>query len=213
MAPAESPRRRGTATLALILLVCVIPFVASYLVYYLWPPQSRMNYGTLIDPLPFPAAPLERLDGPRFSIAELRGRWVMLQADSSGCSEQCRRKLYQMRQVRLTQGREMGRIERVWLVRDDGPVEPALLREYGGTYIARAGSALLSALPAEHDAADHIYLIDPLGNLMLRFPKDADPSRMKKDLERLLKVQAVAEMRPPGSSCLNGVIRCRMAIT
>jgi hypothetical protein len=52
----------------------------------------------------------------------------------------------------------------------------------------RAGSAAIAALPAERDAADHIYLIDPLGNLMLRFPKDADPSRMKKDLERLLKV-------------------------
>lgn len=188
MTPAESPRRRGIATVALILLVCVIPFVASYLVYYLWPPQSRMNYGTLIDPRPFFAALLERLDGPRFSIAELRGRWVMLQVDSSRCSEPCRRKLYQMRQVRLTQGREMGRIERVWLVRDDGPVESALLREYDGTHVARAGSGALPALPAERDAADHIYLIDPFGNLMLRFPQDADPSRMKKDLERLLKI-------------------------
>ena len=191
MAPGESRRRRGLGTLALIFAVCVIPFAASYLVYYLWPPQSRMNYGTLIDPRPFPAAPLERLDGPGFSIVELRGRWVMLQVDSSGCSEPCRRKLYQMRQVRRTQGREMGRIERVWLVSDDGPVEPALLREYGGTHIARVGSAMLSALPAEHDAADHIYLIDPLGNLMLRFPKDADPTPMKKDLDRLLKLSKV----------------------
>lgn len=200
MAPAESPRRRGIATLALILLVCVTPFVASYLVYYLWPPHSRINYGTLIDPRPFPAAPLERLDGPRFSITELRGRWVMLQVDSSSCSAQCRRKLYQMRQVRLTQGRGMGRIERVWLVRDDGPVEPALLREYSGTHIARAGSAMLSALPAQHDAADHIYLIDPLGNIMLRFPKDADPSPMKKDFDRLLKVSNVtAGALPPAS--------------
>lgn len=200
MAPGESRRRRGLGTLALIFAVCVIPLAASYLVYYLWPPQSRMNYGTLIGPRPFPAAPLERLDGPGFSIVELRGRWVMLQVDSSGCSEPCRRKLYQMRQVRRTQGREMGRIERVWLVRDDGPVEPALLREYGGTHIARAGSAMLSALPAEHDAADHIYLIDPLGNLMLRFPKHADPTPMKKDLDRLLKLSKVWAGALPSAS-------------
>jgi hypothetical protein len=191
MAPAELLRRSGLWTPALIFAVCVIPFVASYLVYYLWPPQSRMNYGTLIDPHPFPATPLARPDGSRFSIAELKGRWVMLQVDASGCSEPCRRKLYQMRQVRLAQGPEMGRIERVWLVRDDGPVEPALLREYDGTHVAHAGSATLSAFPAERDAVDHVYLIDPLGNLMLRFPRDADPSRMKKDLERLLKVSNV----------------------
>ena len=188
MTTPDLPRRRGRWTPALILAVCVIPFVASYLVYYLWPPQSRMNYGTLIEPHPLPAAPLARLDGSRFSLAELKGRWVMLQVDASGCAQACRRKLYHMRQVRLTQGREMSRIERVWLVRDVGPVETVLLREYDGTHVARAGSATIAALPAERDAADHIYLIDPLGNLMLRFPKEADPSRMKKDLERLLKV-------------------------
>jgi hypothetical protein len=188
IARGESSRRRGLGTLALIFAVCVVPFFASYLVYFLWPPQSRMNYGTLIDPHPFPTAPLERAAGTRFPVSGWKGPWVMLRVDASGCAEPCRRKLYQMRQVRLTQGREMGRIERVWLVRDGGPVEPALLHEYDGTQIARAGNAVLSALPAEHDAADHIYLIDPLGNLMLRFPRDADPTSMKKDLDRLLKV-------------------------
>jgi hypothetical protein len=177
--------------LALIFLVCVIPFVASYAVYYLWPPPSRMNYGTLIEPRPLPDVALARPDESRFALAELKGRWVMLHIDASACAEPCRRKLYQMRQVRMTQGREIGRIERVWLVRDDGPLDPALLREYTGTHVARAGASMLSAFPAERDAADHIYLIDPLGNLMLRFPGDADPTLMKKDLERLLKVSSV----------------------
>lgn len=198
MAGRELPRRSGLSTLALILAVCVIPFAASYFAYYFWPPQSRMNYGTLIDPRPFPAAPLARADGSPFSMIELRGRWVMLQADDSACAESCRRKLYQMRQIRLTQGREIERIERVWLVRDDGPIESALMREYAGTHFARAGGATLSALPAERDTADHIYLVDPMGNLMLRFPKDADPSRIKKDLERLLKISRVAKVQKPG---------------
>jgi cytochrome oxidase Cu insertion factor (SCO1/SenC/PrrC family) len=188
MAPGESAGRHGLGTLALIIGVCAMPLVASYLVYYVWPPQSRMNYGTLIDPRPFPTARLEQTDGTRFSIAALKGRWVMLQVDASACAASCRRKLYQMRQVRLTQGREMGRIERVWLVRDDGPVDPLLLREYDGTHVARTGSSALGVMSAERDAANHIYLIDPNGNLMLRFPQDADASRMKKDLDRLLKM-------------------------
>jgi hypothetical protein len=70
-------------------------------------------------------------------------------------------------------------------------VDPVLLRDYEGTLLARASAAVISAFPAERDPEDHIYLIDPLGNLMLRFPKDAEPTRMKKDLERLLKVSSV----------------------
>ena len=191
MTSPEPDRRRGLVTLALVIAVCLAPFAGSYLAYYVWPPQSRMNYGTLIEPRSLPAAPLVRVDGSKFSIAELRGRWVMVQIDASGCPDACRRKLYQMRQVRLTQGHAVDRIERVWLVRDDGRVDPGLLRDYDGTHAARAGAAVVSAFPAEHDAEEHIYLIDPLGNLMLRFPKDADPGRMKKDLERLLKVSKV----------------------
>lgn len=181
-------RRRGLSTVALIFLVCLIPFVASYLVYYLWPPQSRMNYGSLIDPRPLPATPLVRLDGSPFLLSELKGRWVMLQIDSSACVEACRRKLYQMRQLRLTQGKDLDRIERVWLIPDHGPLDPALLRDYEGTHLARAAATMVSGFPAESDPTDHVYLIDPLGSLMLRFPKDADPSRMKKDLERMLKL-------------------------
>jgi len=188
--PTESPRR-GQRTLFLIFLVCVIPLATSSAVYYLWPPESRMNYGTLIDPRPLPEMPLLRADGSPFTLAQLKGRWVLLHIDAGACAEPCRRKLHHMRQVRMTQGREIGRIERVWLVRDDGVPDAGLLREYAGTHVARAGAGLLSAFPVERDAADHIYLIDPLGNLMLRFPSDADPSRMKKDLERLLKVSKV----------------------
>jgi hypothetical protein len=190
MTQADSPRRLPR-TLALILLVCLLPFLASYLVYYLWPPQSRMNYGTLIEPRPVPATPLARPDGPQFRFADLKGRWVMLHIDASACAEPCRRKLYHMRQLRLTRGKDMGRIERVWLVPDDGPLDAALLLEYEGTHIMRAPATVISAFPAETDPADHIYLIDPLGNLMLRFPRDAEPGRMKKDLERLLKVSKV----------------------
>lgn len=188
MTTPESPRVRSRMMLALIFAVCAIPFVASYAVYYLWPPQSRINYGTLIEPRPVAAVPLARMDGSRFSFAELKGRWLMVQIDVSECAAQCRRKLYLMRQLRLMQGRNMDRVERVWLVRDPSAVGPELLRDYAGTHVVRAGGPLLDVFRSETDPADHIYLIDPLGNLMLRFPKEADPGRVHKDLERLLKV-------------------------
>jgi cytochrome oxidase Cu insertion factor (SCO1/SenC/PrrC family) len=169
-----------------ILLACLAPLVAAYLVYALWPPERQMNYGELIEPLPLPQERLQRVDGRAFELADLKGRWILVQVDEARCAEACRTKLYQMRQVRLTQGRDMQRIERLWLVADDAPVAQPLHETYAGTHIVRGRESMLL-----HDARDHIYLIDPLGNLMLSFPRNPDPSRMKKDLERLLKVSRV----------------------
>jgi cytochrome oxidase Cu insertion factor (SCO1/SenC/PrrC family) len=130
--------------------------------------------------------------GDRFDFARVRGRWVFVTADSGACDEYCRNKLWKMRQVRLTQGKYLERIERVWLVTDTQTIAAAIVKEYDGTHIARvSGGPLLKALPYRDAQRDHIYLVDPLGNVVLRYPKDADPSRMKKDLERLLKVSRV----------------------
>jgi hypothetical protein len=99
-----------------------------------------------------------------------------------------------MRQLRLAQGKDMDRIERVWLITDDKPLETLVMREYDGTRMLRVKPDALKAwLPVEQGttAADHIYMIDPLGNLMMRFPKDADPNKIKKDLSKLLKASSI----------------------
>jgi hypothetical protein len=86
----------------------------------------------------------------------------------------------------------MERIERVWLVTDRVAPDPSLLRDHDGAYAVRAiGSPILAEFPAARSASDHIYIVDPLGNLMLRFPKDPEPGRMLKDLARLLKVSRI----------------------
>lgn len=178
-------------TLLLLAAICVLPVVASYLTYYVVKPQKRMNYGELIAPGPLPAARFADVQGKAFSFDQLRGRWVMVTVDSGECEARCRQKLYNMRQVRLAQGKEMERIERVWLVSDEAPPPPDLLREHAGTHVVRDSGALLAALPAEGDRAAHVYLIDPLGNMMLRFPENPDPKRMIKDFERLLKYSRI----------------------
>ena len=169
-----------------------LPLIASYLAFFVWRPEGRVNYGDLLEVRPLAEMPLRHLDGRTFSLSELRGKWVMLTIDAGGCGVACEMKLLKMRQVRLTQGKDMGRIERVFLITDDAPPSATLLREFGGAHMVRAaGNSLLSALPAKGERADHIYLVDPLGNLMLRFPKDADPNKMKKDFERLLKTSRI----------------------
>lgn len=179
-------------TLLLIATVCTIPIAAAYFMFFFAPPQQGMNYGELIKTRPLPAHRLSDLNGRPFSLAGLKGKWIMLQVDASTCDPRCRQELYHMRQVRTAQGKEMDRIERVWLLTDTGAPDAELLREYEGTYVARLDdSALAAALPADTDRAAHIYLIDPLGNVMLRYPENPDPRRMIKDFERLLKYSRI----------------------
>ena len=97
-----------------------------------------------------------------------------------------------MRQSRLAQGREMDRIERVWVVLDAAAPSPAVERLTDEVHVVRGqGPNVMAPFPAAESVRDHVYVIDPLGNVMLRFPRDADPRRMMKDISRLLKVSRV----------------------
>jgi cytochrome oxidase Cu insertion factor (SCO1/SenC/PrrC family) len=178
--------------LVLMLGLFMLPMAASYLTFYLWPPARSMNYGELLQAGMLPDVSLPSLDGNLFNTKSLRGNWVLLQVDAGACDSACAQKLYVMRQLRSAQGKQMERIERVFLI-DDHTVPPETLRrEYAGTYFLRAhGSPLLAALPVATQLRDHIYLIDPLGNLILRYPANADPRRMSKDLVRLLQVSQI----------------------
>jgi hypothetical protein len=177
----------------LILALCAAPLAAAYVVFYWWQPQQgTVNYGELLPVKPLPETALQLVDGRAFHLSELRGKWVLLQVDSGACEENCRSKLYIMRQVRVAQGKEQERIERVWVIDDMSAPGPPLEQEYFGTWLIRgAGSALLAALPARGSPRDHIYVVDPLGNVMLRFPPHTDPRKMMKDIARLLKVSRI----------------------
>lgn len=175
-----------------IAALCLAPFIAAWIAYFYWQPQGGANYGELIAPRPLIDPPLRHLDRGAFRLSELRGKWVLLQLDQADCAAACQEKLYAMRQVRLAQGREMERVERVWLILDEAPLETRRMREYDGTRMLRAaGSPIVAAFPPAGGVRDHIYLIDPHGNLMLRFPKNADPRRMHKDLSRLLRASRI----------------------
>lgn len=179
-------------TLWLIAAVCIAPFVASFAAYYFYQPEGRINYGDLIEGRRLPQVTLKLADGSDFPLARLEGKWVFITIDDAACDAYCEKKLWQIRQVRKTQGKYPERIERVWLVTDGGKPAQRLDTEYAGTWMMTDGhKALLDALPHSGAHTDHIYLVDPLGNVILRYPRDADPSRMKKDLERLLKVSRI----------------------
>lgn len=192
----EQNKHKGRWKLFAVVLVCAAPIILSYFTYYVIKPESRTNYGAFIDPRahPIPALGASTLDGKPIELDAYKGKWIMLQVNDADCQAACQKILHDMRQLRLAQGKEMERIERVWLITDAKPVDTALMREFDGTNMLRAkADAVRAWLPVEEgtSASDHIYMIDPLGNLMMRFPKDADPNKIKKDLYKLLKASAI----------------------
>lgn len=180
------------AKFLLLVGLFVVPVVAAYLAYYGWRPSGHTNYGDLIPVTPLKHTAGATLDGTRFDLQSLRGKWLMVHVGPAACDAACARQLYYMRQTRIAQGKAQSRIERVWAVSDGGTVDQALLREHAGLHVWRpADAAFVAQFPAPGARAEHIYLVDPLGNLMLRFPADPEPKRVMKDLKLLLKASQI----------------------
>jgi len=189
--------RSGRWKMILLLLLCASPVVASYFTYYVIRPEGRRNFGELIDPQrPLPPMAAQTLDGKAGQLTALKNQWLLLSASGGACDARCEQNLYFQRQLRESMGREKERLDRVWLVNDEAPVRGELLP-------ALAASAVLRVAPGDvaqwlepasgKRLEDHLYLVDPLGNLMMRFPADMDAAsaaKAKRDLDRLLRASA-----------------------
>jgi len=194
MSDPRLPERTGRGRLKLLLLAAffALPVAGGWFAYLFgWAPGTSGNYGELLPPRIVPDPALSGVDGRAMKLSTLRGQWVLVAFDAAVCDSYCERKLYFMRQTRRALGPEMQRIERVWIVTDAAAPAPALLAAIEGTHVVRSAATLAGAFPAPRGIADHIFVIDPHGNLMMRFPRDPDPSRMIKDLKHLLKYSQI----------------------
>lgn len=169
------------ARIGLIFLVCAAPLVLGTAAWYFqWGTPATANYGELLAPRP--------LEAP--ALKALRGKWLLVTFDAAACDARCEKKLFVVRQVRRAQGAGAERIERLWLVTDGGKPRAAVLAAIEGSHVEPAQAAGdLKLFPGEPRA--HIYVVDPLGNLMMRYPADPEPAKMIKDFERLLKLSRV----------------------
>jgi hypothetical protein len=176
--------RRARFKLILVFILFLAPAPLAWLAHQFWKPTRFTNYGTLIDPTALHDAPSAREGGKPFSWTSLKGHWVMVEVHDGACDADCVRKLYLMRQIRLTQGRDKDRIERLALVPSDEPELPA---GYEGTRVVENATGLVSQFPAPVDPGLHIFLVDPMGRLMMRFPENPEPKKVISDIRRLLK--------------------------
>jgi hypothetical protein len=192
-------RSSGRLKMLLIMAACAAPVIASYTLYYgVRPTGGATAYSDLIQPsVAMPAVPAQPLDGTAPQVLRgLAGQWLLVVVDSGSCAEACEKRLYLQRQLREMAGRERDRIDKLWLVVDDAPVTPALQQALAATpamHVLRLPRATVAAWlkPAPGQALeDHLYIVDPLGEWMMRAPANADPSKLKRDIDRLLRASA-----------------------
>ncbi len=173
----------------LILLICLIPVVGSTLLYLFWKPSDFVNNGELIGPNPVRDLRIGMSNNSPFTFSVVDGRWAFVSMASVSCEEDCQKRLYLMRQIRLTQGAESERIDRIFFSSDGLELSPELVSQHVGTYFVESTEEELNQIFGEHADRDRfIYLIDPVGNLMMKFPDGMNPSLIKKDVSKLLKI-------------------------
>jgi cytochrome oxidase Cu insertion factor (SCO1/SenC/PrrC family) len=215
MSPAELTRRgRHRSMLIGLALLFFAPLGLAFFLYYglHWRPGGQLNHGDLVEPpLPLPDLALRRVEttaapdaAPALGAGAgdaltppdfLKGKWTLLYFGPGSCPDACRADLYDTRQVRTALGKDESRVQRVFLA-EGACCDLALLRtEHPDLLIVRATdeAAPLVALlrRAVPEARDRIYLIDPLGNLMMSYAADAPPKGLLEDLKRLLGLSHV----------------------
>jgi hypothetical protein len=189
--------RRGRIWLLLVWLVCAAPVVASYLTFYVFRPDRLKSFGELIEPQrAVPVLVAHGLDGKQDQLASLRGQWLLVSVAGGACNAQCQQHLYLQRQLRETMGREKERVDWVWLVDDQAAVPQDLLPALSSALVLRVDAAGLAQWLTPGNGqklSDHLYVVDPFGKWMMRFPANLDVKNVaqaKRDLNRLLTASA-----------------------
>lgn len=187
-----NPQHKGRLQLILLVLVFALPVVAVVVLHWAdWRPSGK-SYGELIKPprtLNFPV--LNTARHQPFTAAEWQGKWHMVYVSGRNCAASCRKDIHTMRQLHASLAKEIERLQRVWLI--DGKIAQEEIdpvqHEYPDLVILPEASALIVQFNLQNvPAADsgRIYLVDPLGHLIMNYPQNTDPYRMRKDLMRLL---------------------------
>lgn len=200
MNASDNARRRTRLGLLGLAALFFVPLALSFYLYYgtSWRPTGGAQQGELIHPArPLPAVTLERADGTPTGEEFLRGDWHLVYIGPGDCDVTCREALRKSRQVRLALDKDVNRVSRVFLYEGAAPAAGFLSGEHPDLVAAKlsgdAAGALLGAFPPDPAPliAGYLYIVDPLGNLMMRYPPDATPRAILTDLERLLRLSHI----------------------
>jgi hypothetical protein len=214
MTPRNARDRRQRRLLIGLALLFFAPLGLAFYLYYghgTWHPGGRVNAGELIEPVrPMPAVALPLLGSGNTDPNFLKGKWTFLYVELGPCAADCRTRLYDTRQVRLALDRDMGRVQRVFIADADCCDSQFLHEQHPDLITIRPSAAaapLLALLPgidgvtgidratagnsSTTPSAPRVYLIDPLGNLMMSYAANIKAKGMLEDMKRLLRLSSI----------------------
>lgn len=194
--------RQGLVLLGLLFLA---PAFVAWVMHHSgeegWRPEGTTNRGMLVHPARPLVMPADMKVADGSANDYLQGKWTLVYIGDTDCDTVCNNNLYKMRQVNIAQNDNMKRVQRMYLVRGEvlpGTLNDLLDKEYPNMEVVLVPDALAEQFAPKFlidgvamDAAERVYIIDPLGNLMMYYPADADPSGMLKDLKKLLKYSKI----------------------
>ena len=206
--PPDNLRSRNLRMLAALAALFLVPLLLAFYMYYGtdWRPIKRVNHGTLISPArPLPAVNLkaESLSAPDPNAPPpadaplpklFKDKWSIIYIGEGNCDERCRQALYVMRQTRESLNNNMTRVERIFLVTGNCCAREFLLHEHPGLVVADAatpdGARLLQEFPADGRPYS-LFVVDPLGNLMMSYDSRQNPKGLLEDLQKLLRLSHI----------------------
>jgi cytochrome oxidase Cu insertion factor (SCO1/SenC/PrrC family) len=197
--PKEDARivSRNLRTVGALAAIFLLPLLLSFWMYYgnAWRPATRTNHGELIEPVrPLPGAELREASGAVAPANLLRDKWALVYVGDGACDETCRNALYFMRQTRLSLNNEMTRVARIFLATGSCCERAFLEREHPGLSVIDATGPeardLVNAFP-QTDRPQSLFVVDPLGNLVMRYDTRSDPKGLLTDLKKLLKLSHI----------------------
>jgi hypothetical protein len=192
-------KKHSSITITLLFLLFFVPFMAAWLAYShgIFLSGRKVNHGTLLQPS-FLITNLALIDHNGHTLKNpFRGRWAFLYLTDNPKDQLSQRNLYYMRQIRQATGKNRSRIERaVITLGQNDHFDNWLASNYPGTRHFTISSASIghfkSTLPQKLALEKgSLYLVDPLGNIMMLYAPDALPKGILKDLERMLKVSQI----------------------
>ena len=202
-APDPNAVRRGRRQLLLLAALFFVPLAVAFWMYYGptgWRPSGDASKGDLVDPArPLAALALTTPDGTQTSPDFLRGKWSMVYVGDGLCDDRCRKALYLTRQSRIALNKDMDRVQRVFLVTGRCCYRGFLAQEHPDLVVARvdddASAALLEPFPTYGGVpladAGRIFIVDPLGNLLMSYAPTAPDKALLTDMKKLLRLSHI----------------------